>query len=162
VGSNRAASPDGSNARAPYGYRSDPRLPAFADDRPILIFDAKCMLCSRWADVVLRYDRSGRYRLLSAQSPLGHALYVHYGLDPENYDTIILLSGGVAYFKAEGAIRLAGDLGFPWSLAGALRMLPRSAADALYDWLARNRFKLFGRRATCYVPRAEDRDRFIA
>ena len=86
---------------APYSYRSDPRVPPFPDDRPIFIFDAYCVLCSRWVELVLRYDRAGRFRLLSAQSALGRALYVHYGLDPENYETNILLIDGVALIKAE-------------------------------------------------------------
>ena len=80
---------------APYTYRSDPQVPSFPDDRPIFIFDGHCTLCSRWVELVLRYDRAGRYRLLSAQSALGRALYVHYGLDPENYETNILLIDGV-------------------------------------------------------------------
>jgi predicted DCC family thiol-disulfide oxidoreductase YuxK len=137
-------------------------VPRFPDDRPIFIFDAHCVLCSRWVELVLRYDHAGRYRLLSAQSMLGRALYVHYGLDPENYETNILLIGGVAIIKAEGSIRLAMSLGFPWSLAGILRVLPRGLADALYDWVARNPFRMFGRRDTCYLPRAVEQDRFIA
>jgi predicted DCC family thiol-disulfide oxidoreductase YuxK len=147
---------------APYSYRSDPQVPRFADDRPVFIFDAHCVLCSRWVELVLRYDRAGRYRLLSAQSVLGRALYVHYGLDPENYQTNVLLIDGVALFKGEGSIRLAMGLGLPWSLAGILRVLPRRLADRLYEWVARNRFRLFGRRETCYLPRSIDRERFIA
>ena len=147
---------------APYSYRSDPRVPPFPDERPIFIFDAHCVLCSRWVELVLRYDREGRYRLLSAQSALGRSLYVHYGLDPENYETNILLIDGVALIKAEGSIRLAVGLGLPWSLAGILRVLPRRLADVLYEWVARNRFRMFGRRETCYLPRAVDRERFIA
>jgi predicted DCC family thiol-disulfide oxidoreductase YuxK len=147
---------------SPYSYRDDPQVPSFPDDRPIFIFDAQCVLCSRWVELVLRYDRAGRYRLLSAQSALGRALYVHYRLDPDNYETNILLIEGVALIKAEGSIRLAMGLGLPWSLAGILRVLPRRLADTLYDWVARNRFRIFGRRETCYLPRAVDEGRFIA
>ncbi len=57
--------------RAPYDYRSDPAVPRFADDRPIIIFDGKCVLCSWFARFVLRTDRAGRFRLAAAQSPLG-------------------------------------------------------------------------------------------
>jgi predicted DCC family thiol-disulfide oxidoreductase YuxK len=147
---------------APYSYRSDPRVPHFPDDRPIFIFDAHCVLCSRWVELVLRYDRAARYRLLSAQSALGHALYVHYGLDPKNYESNILLIDGVALVKSEGSIRLAVGLGLPWSIAAILRVLPRRVADKLYDWVAHNRFRMFGRREACYLPRAADRERFIA
>ncbi len=114
------------------------------------------------ANAILRYDRAGRYRLLCAQSALGRALYVHYGLDHENFETNILLIEGLALMKAEGSIRLAMGLGFPWSLAGILRVLPRRLADMLYDWVARNRFRIFGRRETCYLPCPVDENRFIA
>jgi predicted DCC family thiol-disulfide oxidoreductase YuxK len=147
---------------APYSYRADPRVPAFPDDRPVFIFDGHCALCSRWVDLILRRDRARRYRLLPAQSALGRALYGHYGMDPVDYETNVVLVDGVALFKSEGSIRLAMDLGFPWSLAGVLRLLPRRLADRLYEWVARNRFRWFGRRDTCYLPGAVDRERFIA
>jgi predicted DCC family thiol-disulfide oxidoreductase YuxK len=145
----------------PYSYRSDPRVPSFPDDRTVFVFDAHCVLCLRWVDLILRYDRAGLYRLLCAQSALGRALYVHYGLNPEDYETNILLLDGVPFFKSEGSIRLVASLGVPWVLAGILRVLPRRLADILYDWVARNRFRLFGRRHACYLPRVEDQERFI-
>lgn len=148
--------------REPYSYRSDPAVPAFPDDRPIIIFDGYCALCSGWAQFVLRHDRNATYRLLPAQSPLGHALYLHYGLDPEEYETNILIEDGIAWFKSEGSIRMAEGLGFPWSLAGCFRILPLGLRDALYGCIARHRFRLFGRRSTCYVPEKRFEDRFLA
>ena len=91
----------------PYSYRSDPAVPSFADDRPVIVFDGHCVLCSGGAQFVLRHDTHGRYRLLAAQTPLDHALYVHYGLDPRDYETMILIADGVAVFKAEACIRIA-------------------------------------------------------
>jgi predicted DCC family thiol-disulfide oxidoreductase YuxK len=81
--------PVGGVTREPYSYRSDPAVPKFPDHRPIIIFDGYCALCTGWARFVLRHDRRGVYRLLQAQSPLGRALYVHYALDPEDYETNI-------------------------------------------------------------------------
>ncbi len=146
----------------PYSYRDDPAVPKFADDRPAIIFDGQCVLCSRSAQFVLRHDRRGVYRLLAAQTPLGHALYVHYGLDPRDYESMILIADGVPVFKSEAGIRIAQGLGAPWSLAAVLRALPRAWRDRLYDALARNRFRIFGRRDTCYRPDPRDADRFLA
>jgi predicted DCC family thiol-disulfide oxidoreductase YuxK len=147
----------------PYSYRHDPDVPAFPDDRPIIIFDGYCALCSGWARFVLRHDPQGTHRLLSAQSPLGRALYLHYRLDPEDYETNILLRDGVAWFKSEGSIRMAEGLGRPWSLlGGAFRILPRPIRDRLYELIARNRLRFFGRRETCFVPDRNDADRFLA
>ena len=148
--------------RPPYSYRHDPAVPPFADDKPIIIFDGYCSLCSGWASFVLRHDRAGAYRLLSAQSPLGRALYVHYGLDPQDYETNILVADGVAWFKSEGSIRMAEGLGFPWSLAAVFRALPKAWRDRLYETVARNRLRWFGRRETCYRPDPKFADRFIA
>jgi predicted DCC family thiol-disulfide oxidoreductase YuxK len=99
---------------------------------------------------------------LPAQTPLGRALYIHFGLDPENYETNILVADGSAWLRSEGSIRMAEGLGFPWSLARWLRLLPLSWRDRAYLLLARNRFRLFGRRDTCFAPPAGYRDRFLA
>jgi len=147
---------------APYSYRDDPAVPKFADDRPIIIFDGHCVLCSRSAQSVLRHDKRGAYRLLAAQTPLGHALYVHFGLDPDDYESMILIADGVPTFKSEAGIRIAQGLGMPWSLAAIVRVLPRALRDRLYDVLARNRFRMFGRRDTCFLPEPRWADRFLA
>ena len=148
--------------REAYSYRSDPTVPKFADDKPVIVFDGQCVFCSAWARFVLRVDRRGVYRLLPAQTPLGHALYVHYGLDPDRYTTNILIQDGLAYFKADGSIRMAQGLGFPWSLAVVFRALPHGLREALYDLVARNRFRIFGRSDVCYAPRPDVRDIFLA
>ena len=148
--------------RPPYSYRHDAGVPPFADDKPIIIFDGYCALCSGWAAFVLRRDKAETYRLLSAQSALGRALYLHYGLDPEDYETNILLADGVAWFKSEGSIRMAEGLGFPWSLAAVFRVLPTAWCDRLYDTVARNRLRWFGKRTTCYRPDPKYAGRFLA
>jgi predicted DCC family thiol-disulfide oxidoreductase YuxK len=148
--------------RAAYSYRGDPAVPNFPDDHPVIVFDGYCVLCSGWVRFILSRDHAARYRLLPAQSPIGHALYVHYGLDPENYETYMLIADGVASFKSEATIQMAEGLGFPWSLAGAFRILPLSLRDRIYNWVARNRFRFFGRRTSCYRPDAQYAARFLA
>jgi predicted DCC family thiol-disulfide oxidoreductase YuxK len=120
------------------------------------------VLCSRSAQFVLRHDRRGTFRLLAAQTPLGHALYGHFGLDPVDFESMILIADGVAWLKSEAVIRIAQGLGMPWSLAAIMRVLPRPWRDRLYDVLARNRFRVFGRRATCFLPDPRWSDRFLA
>ncbi|WP_426236783.1 thiol-disulfide oxidoreductase DCC family protein [Pararhizobium sp. DWP1-1-3] len=148
--------------RPAYSYRSDPSVRDFADDHPIIVFDGECIFCSGWVNFVLRHDRQGRYRFITAQSALGAALYRHYGLDSRDYETNILIEGGIAYLKSEGSLRMAAGLGFPWRLASALRIIPKSIRDPLYELVARNRYRIAGRRNTCFVPKPEHRARFIA
>ncbi len=147
---------------APYSYRQDAAVPAFPDDRPIIVFDGHCVFCSGWVGIVLRHDSEGRYRLLPAQSQLGQAIYVHYGLSPNDYETNILLADGLPWFKSEGSIRMAEGLGAPWSFAGVLRLIPLRMRDAMYDIVARNRFRFAGRREVCYAPPQAYRERFLA
>lgn len=144
-----------------YSYRRDPAVPAFPDDRPIIVFDGHCSLCSGWARFVLKHDRQQRFRLLPAQADLGRALYIHYGLDPQDYETNILIADGMAWFKSEGSIRMAEQLGFPWSMARIFRVMPVWLRDGLYQCLARNRFRVFGRRAVCYRGEAGYEERFL-
>jgi predicted DCC family thiol-disulfide oxidoreductase YuxK len=148
--------------REPYSWRSDPMVPPFADDRPILIFDGHCVLCSSFAQFVLRHDRRRRFRLLAAQMPLGVALYRHFGLDPTDYETNILIEDGHAWLKAESSIRVFERLGLPWSLMAVARALPRPVRDWFYGIVARNRLRWFGTRAACYRPDSSDADRFLA
>ena len=147
--------------RAAYSYRDDPAVPKFPDDRPIIVFDGYCVLCSSWVSFILRHDRRAIYRLLPAQSPIGHALYVHYGLDPQNFETYILIERGVAWFKSQATLRMTQGLGLPWSLAAILRVVPSPWLDRLYGVVARNRFRLFGKRTTCFAPDPRHDDRFL-
>ena len=144
-----------------HSYRSDPAVPAFPDDRPIVIFDGNCVLCSSFAQFILRVDRRHRFRLMTAQTPLGAALYAHYGLFDDDYRTNILLEDGRVWLKSDGSIRIFVGLGFPWSMAAIGKVLPRSLRDRLYDVVARNRLRWFGRRATCFLPDPQDADRFL-
>jgi predicted DCC family thiol-disulfide oxidoreductase YuxK len=148
-------------APARYTYRQDPSVPAFPDDKPIIVFDGLCVLCSGFARFTLKTDRRGRYRLLAAQSPLGVALYGHYDLRNADYDSNILLENGQIWLKSEGSIRMFQGLGFPWSLAGLARLLPLPIRDKLYDWVARNRLRWFGRREACFVPDPAHADRVL-
>jgi predicted DCC family thiol-disulfide oxidoreductase YuxK len=146
----------------PYSYRRDPAVPPFSDDRPIIIFDGYCAMCSGGARFALRHDRAGVFRLLPAQSDLGRALYVHYGLDPQDFETFILLEAGMPSFKSEASLRIVEALGFPWNLLALLRLVPRALRDRLYDVMARNRMRIFGRRERCYVSDPRYADRFLA
>jgi len=146
----------------PFAYRQDSRVAAFDDSQPIVIFDGACVMCSAFVRFLLRHDRGKRLRFLAAQTALGQALYAHFQLDRVDFDTYVLLENGVAHLKSDAALRLFALLGLPWSLLNAGRIAPRFLRDAIYDFVARNRFAWFGRRATCYAPSADEAERFIA
>jgi len=147
--------------REAYSYRADASVPSFPDDRPIIIFDGHCVLCSAFAQFVLRHDRHAHFRLMTAQAPLGQAIYRHFDLDPVNFQTNVLLEDGRAWIKSAAFVRIVSRLGFPWSLAKAFRWIPRRLFDALYDLVARNRLRWFGSRSQCSIADPAHRDRFL-
>ena len=138
--------------RPPYSYRLDATVPRFADGKPLIVFDGICVLCSRFAEFVARRYRDHKFRFTAAQSPLGQALFAHYGLDPVNFETNLLIEDGVALGKFDAFARIVPRLGGPCRMAVAVRILPRPIADWLYDRIALNRYRLFGRRDACVVP----------
>ncbi len=146
-------------AREPYSYRADPAVPRFPDDRPLILFDGVCVLCSGFARFVLRHDRTATFRVAAAQSPLGQALYRHYGLDPVAFETNVVLDEGRAHLKLAAFVAVMRRLPWPWRTATVLGLLPRRVADGLYDRIARNRYAVFGRRDSCLrtVPGFEGR-----
>lgn len=136
-----------------YSWRADPAVPAFPDDRPLVLFDGDCALCSGWARTILKRDRAGLFRLAPVQSPLGHALMAHHGLNPDDPSTMLLLEDGRAFGKTEGSIRVASRLGWPHAAVTVLRLIPRPVRDAIYDQIARRRRLVPGRR-WCALPDA--------
>ena len=144
-----------------YSYRSDPEVPAFDDDHPIIVYDNICVLCSGFVHWVLRRDRGALFRFLSAQSPLGEALYRHYGLKRGDYETNLLIADGHIYGKSEAYFQITRRFGGFWPLLLAGRVVPRPLRDWLYDRVARNRYRLFGKRDTCLMPSPDVAERFI-
>ena len=147
--------------RTAYSYKEDAGVPEFDDDGPIVIFDGECVMCSGWAMFVLNRDRAGRFRFLAAQSPLGQALYRHFGLNPTEFDTNILLHEGRPYLKSDAAVKTLALMGLPWSAGTVLRVVPRPVRNFFYDMIARNRMRVAGRRETCYVPTPDQASRFL-
>lgn len=145
---------------AAYSYREDPGVPTFPDDRPLMVFDGDCVVCSAGARFVLRHDRKARHRLAMTQSPLGRALYAHYGLDPDR--TNLLLMNGRPYTGSEAVLVVAQNLGAPWSGLRLGRLVPRALREALYRRFARNRYRWFGRRSVCMVPPPDAAERFMS
>ena len=145
-----------------YSYRTDPAIPSFDDSHPIILFDGHCALCSGWVSFVLRHDRLAVFRLLPAQTRLGDALYRHYDLHHEDYETNILIEDGRAYLKSESAIRMLERLGAPWSAARFGRLIPAALRYRLYDIVARNRLRWFGRREACLISAPRYEDRFLS
>lgn len=128
---------------------------------PLIVFDGMCVLCSANARFVLKHDRRRRFRLTTAQGPLGEALYRHYGLADGDYETMLVIDRGRLLTESDAAIAIARGLGWPWRAAAVARIVPKPLRNALYRLVARNRYRWFGRRDTCWVPRPGEADRIL-
>jgi predicted DCC family thiol-disulfide oxidoreductase YuxK len=127
----------------------------------LILFDGVCVFCSRWVRFVIERDRAARFRFAPMQSRYGTALAGRLGISVENPETNAVVLGGHAYFKSDAAIAVVSRLpGWGWARGGAL--VPRPVRDWLYDRIARNRYRLFGRTATCLIPTPETAGRFVA
>jgi predicted DCC family thiol-disulfide oxidoreductase YuxK len=146
---------------APYSYRADPAVPAFPDDKALIVFDGVCVLCSALARFVLKRDRRFAFRMTTAQSPVGQALFRHFGLDTETLETNLVLIDGTPHAKLDTLAVVGSRLRGGWRLLSVLRLIPRPLGDWLYDCIARNRYRLFGRQQYCMVPEPQWRERFI-
>src|SRR5438045_794223 len=94
-------------AAPPYSFAGDPAVQPFDNSRGLIIYDGVCVLCSRTMRAIAEHDRTGHYQFASAQSPLGQALYKHYGLDPKIFETVLLIDQGCAYGKLDTVAELA-------------------------------------------------------
>lgn len=139
---------------------SDELKPLVADG-PIVVFDAMCVLCSANAQFILRHDRRARFRLAAMQGGVGRRLFEHFDIDPADPETIIVLDGERVWRDSDAVVAIYVGLGWPWRVAGAARIVPRRWRDTLYRLIARHRYRLFGQRATCWLPRAEWADRML-
>ena len=144
-----------------YSYRDDPAVPDFPDDKALIVFDGVCILCSRLVKFAIERDPDARIRLCTAQSDLGQALFRHYGLNTETYETNLVLADGRAYGKLDSVAVVGRKIGGFWRLASAFTYLPRGLSDRLYDVVARKRYDLFGRAEACMIARPEWRGRFL-
>ena len=130
-------------------------------DRPAILFDGVCNLCNRSVRYIIRHDPGGRFRMASLQSEVGRGLQREHGLDPEAMNSLVLVERGKVYTKSDAALRIARRLRGPVRFAWPLRFVPRVVRNAMYDWIARNRYKWFGKRDECMVPGASVRNRFL-
>lgn len=139
-------------------------MPEAPAQRPVVLFDGVCNLCNSAVQFVLDRDPDGRFRFASLQSEPAAELLRAHGLSPPAGDpeSIVLIEDGRAYQSSTAALRIARRLPGAWKLAYALIVVPSFVRDAVYRWIARNRYRWFGKSEQCRVPTPQLRARFLA
>jgi len=128
---------------------------------PVLLFDGVCNFCNGTVRLIIKIDPRGKFRFASLQSATGQRLLKQFHLPDNELNTVVLIEGGRAFTRSEVVFQVVRKVGGIWLVLFLFKIIPRPVRDAVYDWVARNRYKWFGRKAACPVPPAEVRERFL-
>jgi predicted DCC family thiol-disulfide oxidoreductase YuxK len=134
--------------------------------KTIVFYDGVCGLCNRLVKFLLRFDRRDRFRYAALQSDFAAEVLSKHGLSAADLNSVTLvrsfgLQGERAYTKSDAIMIAAGELGGFWRVGEVALVLPKGIRDKVYEVIARNRYRMFGRYQTCPVPKPEVRAKFI-
>lgn len=132
-------------------------LKTLSKEHPIIIFDGVCVLCSSFVQRMIHLDRDEVFRYTTLQSDTG----IQANQISPNYDSIILVKDQKIYYKSDAILEISKDLHFPHSLLSKAAIIPKFIRDSIYDFIARRRFSIFGKRDQCMIPMAEKAHLFM-
>ena len=132
-------------------------------DKKIIITDGVCNLCNGIVLKIIKYDMRNTFLFANLQSEAGKELTKYLGIDTKKIDAIILYEPGVSYeIKSNAALKIMDDFGGFWKLTFVLRVFPVSFRDVIYDIIAKNRYKWFGKKESCMMPTPEMKAKFLS
>jgi predicted DCC family thiol-disulfide oxidoreductase YuxK len=130
-------------------------------DKKILLFDGVCNLCNSSVTFVIARDKKDLFRFAAIQEPTGAALIKKFGIDTSKTDSIILIDGEKAFVKSTAALKVARHLGGAYPLLYAFMIVPNFIRNWVYDYVAKNRYKWFGKKESCMIPTPELKSKFL-
>lgn len=132
------------------------------NDKKIILFDGVCNLCNSSVQYVIQRDKKDEFRFVALQSELGQKIIKHIGIANTNIDSIILYLPGIAYYyKSSAVIEIAKSLQGFFNYGMLFRLLPNALRDVVYDYIARNRYKWYGKKESCMIPTPELKAKFL-
>jgi predicted DCC family thiol-disulfide oxidoreductase YuxK len=129
-------------------------------DDDVILYDGVCIFCSRWVRFVATRDVNRKFRFTAIQSPYGTRLAQAFGIDPADPDTNAVIHGGIAHLKSDGALTVLGCLP-GWQWVRVFFAVPGPLRNAVYNLVARNRYRIFGKYDECFLPDADMRARVL-
>lgn len=127
----------------------------------IIVFDAQCLLCNHWVQFLLRRRSGSHIRFASMQGDTGRRLLAQAGLPVEGLQTLLVVDGPKSWQHTAAILRILHSLGWPWRAAWIGWLVPAPLRDAAYRWVARHRYRMFGRSEVCLMPSAANAARFL-
>jgi predicted DCC family thiol-disulfide oxidoreductase YuxK len=131
-------------------------------NKKIILFDGVCNLCNSAVQFVIKHDKKDVFRFVALQSELGQEIITYIGIDSKNIDSIILYEPGIAYYyKSDAALQIAKNLDGIFSIGTVFRIIPTGIRNHLYDYIAKNRYKWYGKKESCMMPTPELKIKFL-
>ena len=130
-------------------------------EQHVILFDGVCNLCSSSVQFVLKRDKRNKFLFGSLQGNYGQQMLRKYNLPQNEFNSFMLLEGEQLYTKSSGALRMLKHLGGAWRLLYAFIIVPRFIRDAVYNFIAHNRYKWLGKKEACWLPKPEWKQRFL-
>jgi predicted DCC family thiol-disulfide oxidoreductase YuxK len=131
-------------------------------DKKIILFDGVCNLCDSAVQRIIKHDTKDVFRFVALQSDLGQKIIKHLGIDTQKTDSIILYQPGFAYYyKSEAALEIAKNLSGLFYFAAIFSIFPIAFNNYIYDYIAKNRYKWYGKKETCLIPTKELQGKFL-
>lgn len=131
------------------------------DQFDIILFDGVCNLCNSAVDLIIRNDKKKRFKVGPLQDPKTKALLQDYQINNDYLDSIILIRGDKVFYKSRAALEVSKHLKGLWPLLYGFIIVPAFIRDPIYDWIADNRYRWFGKKQTCRLPTADESARFL-
>lgn len=131
------------------------------DHHPVLLFDGVCNLCHGTVQWILKRDRRARFRFAALESQAGQALLRDAGFTGPTPESVVVIDQGEVYLHSSAALHVTRYLGFPWRLLRVFVLIPPPLRNAVYRWVARNRYRWFGKKDACPMPTPETMARFL-
>lgn len=131
-------------------------------NKKIILFDGVCNLCNSAVQYIIARDKKDVFRFVALQSELGQEICIYIGIDTKKVDSIILYEPGIAYYlKSEAALKIATEFNSIYSLLSLFKIFPQNSGDAIYDYIAKNRYKWYGKKENCMIPTPELKAKFL-
>lgn len=128
---------------------------------PIIFFDGVCNFCNSSVNFIIRYDKKKLFKFASLQSDIAKKLITDIEINQEKPDSIILLQNNKTYQKSTAALKIAQKLRFPLSTLIIFIAVPKFIRDFVYNIIAKNRYKWFGKKSECMIPSPDLKERFL-
>jgi len=122
------------------------------NDHPVILFDGVCNFCNGAVNFVLRQDKKGIFKFAPLQSEAGRKLLQQYNLSTKDFDSFVLIDNGKVYKKSSASLQVLNKLPWYWKVTQILKFIPAVLRNAVYDFIAKNRYKWFGKKEKCMVP----------